>query len=202
MSAEHCSYAKSWEQKKWFIGFSFWFCHPIRRSGHTTACSLSVLPKFSKYTLNIKYVLIYNGHRDQPLTGLIYPWDESCLLCQPNCSPSLHFNCISSFCVHLPVPSQVLRWCCRHGVPGRDEPSGHPVPGAGNNSSVGGSQVRLSLEHKAGVGRWLSAGHQLFLKFSASLWIFRAVSHVLKSQDIIWEFQCISEKSSLLFFFF
>lgn len=77
-----------------------------------------------------------------------------------------------------------------------------PVPGAGNNSSVGGSRVRLSLQHKAGVSGWLSAGHRLFLKSSASLWIFRAVSHVLKSQDIIWEFQCISEKSSPLFFGF
>lgn len=77
-----------------------------------------------------------------------------------------------------------------------------PIPGAVNNSSVGESQVRLLLQHKAGVSGWLSTGHRLFLKSSASLWIFRAVSHVLKSQDVIWEFQCISEKSSLLILFF
>lgn len=70
-----------------------------------TSCNISAVPKFSKYILNIKYLLICNGHRDQPGTGLLYPWDESAPWCQPNHSPSVHGNCISSSGVHLPALS-------------------------------------------------------------------------------------------------
>lgn len=160
-----------------------------------TSCNISAVPKFSKYILNIKYLLICNGHRDQPGTGLLYPWDESAPWCQPNHSPSVHCNCISSSGVHLPALSWVQPRRCQRGGPGRGEPSGHPVPSATTTSRVGKSWARPVCSR-----RQQSAG--AFLKSSVSLWVCSALSHVLKRQDIIWAFQHIAEKSNLLIFFF
>lgn len=121
-------------------------------------------------------------------------------------NPTIHPLCtLIVFPAFVSICQQRAKRCTGVASAGSLAETSHlatPVPGAGKNSSVGGSQVWLSLQHKAGVGGWLSAGHQLFLKSSASLCIFRAVSHVLKSRDIFWEFQCISEKNSLLIYFF
>lgn len=129
----------------------------MRRSGCTAACRFSVLPKLSKYTLNIKHILIYNGHRDQPLTELIHPWVESSLLCQPNYSP------LCTVIVFPALMSICQKWANAGSLAGTSHLA-TLVPSAGDNSSTGGSQIWLLLEHKAGVSGWLSAGHRLFLK--------------------------------------
>lgn len=101
------------------LGFGFlcffFFPHHIRRSGHVTARNISALPKFSKYILNIKHLLIYNGHRAQPGTGLLYPWDESAPWCQPSHAPLctvIVFPALVSIC--QPVPSATTT-CSRVG---------------------------------------------------------------------------------------
>lgn len=124
---------------------------------------------------NRSHMVIYNVRRGQHLTAqTIQPLHPISIL---QVNPSLRFKPVTSIRPLTPLyvrllpgsqsPCQPRARCCGGGAGiGSQAGTSHlpnMVPGAGNSSSVGGSQIQLLWQHKAGVGGWFSAGHWLFL---------------------------------------